>query len=236
MVDANAIVSGANEKIVGSFKNINWVNTIGWMFFIIIIVAGAVWIWVYYKNKKVFNKRINVNGNIGGFWRRVSSDVAKSVKLGIGGFEVLYLKKLKSWKIAYGGNFGDNIYEFYVMPDGYWYNSRPYGDVKYIDQNKGMVAVVTTNPLMRGQYTSLEKQIETLHGEKVKFWDKYGTWVLGIAFVLIAGVMLWLNYKEYVTATGNLNTVADKFGMLIDKLNLMQGNTPAGGSGLIPVK
>ena len=124
------------------------------------------------------------------------------------------------------------------MPDGYWYNGLFSSNMFMIDKLGGLIPIVTTNPNMRSQYTSLEKQIDSLHKEKEKFWDKYGSWILSLSFVLVAGVMLWLNYKEFVTVSTNFNTAIDKMGLLIDKLNVLTGNVQntQGAGGLVPVK
>ena len=188
---------------------------------------------MYYHNKKVYSKIITAFDTVGGFWEPVARDTAKIVKIGRGGFEILYLKKAKTWKIGYGGRVGKNTYYFFIMPDGYWYNGRLYADMNKIDENGGLIPIVTTNPLMRGQYTSLEKQIDNLYGDKKGFWDKYGSWILGISFVLIAGVFLWLNYRQFADVSGNLGGAIEKLGTVIDKLNLVCGGSQA-DSGLVP--
>lgn len=239
MADA---VSDVNAKIAGyftSFDSSSILTWVGWFIFAVICIAGIWWVINIYNNRKIYSKTITAHSNIGGYWKASYKDTAKITKLGKSGFEILYLKKLKTWKIAYGGNFGDSHYDFYVMPDGYWYNSRQKADVLWMDKNGGLIPVVTTNPLMRGQYTALEKLIDSLHGEKQKFWDKYGNFIMSIAFVVIAGVFLWLNYKEFVTAMGQLGGFIDKLGQLVDKLNVLSSNlqtTTNGGNGLIPVK
>ena len=231
-------ITKLNEKIMGSLGSVAWMKIIGWIVFIIILLAGAYFVYRFYKNKKIFNKIIRVNSKIGNYWKVSYRDKARAVKVGKSGFEILYLKKLKVWKIAYGGNFGDNNYDFYVMPDGYWYNSRQSSDVSWIDKNDGLIPVVTTNPLMRGQYVALEKQIDSLHGDKAKFWDKYGSYVLSMAFVLISGTFLWLMFKEFSTAMGQLSTYHTQMAELLDKVNVLIGNVqaiPEQTGGLIPV-
>jgi len=157
-------------------------------------------------------------------------DVARDVKMGSGGFVVLYLKKLKTHKLAYGGKVGKDTYYFFIMPDGYWYNAMLSANLYAIDKEGGFIPVVTTNPSMRGQYTSLEKQIDSLHEEKKKWWDTYGSWVLSMAFVLVAGMMLWLCYQEYAKAMGSMSGMVNEISKLIDKINIMQSNAQSGVS------
>jgi hypothetical protein len=240
MADANTVISEANSKIIGAFSGTGTsiVNVVGWIFFILLLIGGGFWFYIYSKDRKVFTKRITAFDRVGIYWEPVFRDVAKTVKIGKGGFEILFLKKAKTWKLAYGGRVGRNDYYFFIMPDGYWYNGMMCADVNKMDDKGGLVPIVTTNPLMRAQYTALEKQVDSLHGEKTNFWDKYGSWVLGVAFVLIAGVMLWLNYKEYAHAMDTLGSVVGNLDQILGKLSNLAGNiqgTSSGGSGLVPV-
>ena len=129
-----------------------------------------------------------------------------------------------------------NDYYFFILPDGYWYNGSLLANINKIDENGGLIPVTTTNPLMRGQYTALEKQIDTLHADKVGFWDKHGNFVMSIAFILISGVLLWLMFKEWRMALGQLSGYHAGLEALLDKLAALAGNiqgTPA-TTGLIP--
>jgi preprotein translocase subunit SecG len=232
------VVSQTNNQIIGAITNVNVLTIIGWILFAVICIGVIVYGYVWWTNKKLFNKTIKAYSIVNGYWSdQPYVDIAKSVKIGSGGFEIIYLKKLKTWKLAQDARAGNNTYEFYIMPDGYWYPARRLGNLYKIDEFNGYIPVVSTNPSMRAQYTSLEKQINDIHAQKKNFWEQYGNWILSIAFILIAGVMLWMNYKEYVAASGNFNAMADKFASLVDKMNTMLGNLQTGGnSGLVQVK
>lgn len=233
------VVSDTNAKIAGFFtgmSGISFLNVIGWIIFILLIIGGGWWVYKYYKNKKEYYIRITAFKSSGGKWIPSIRDTAKVVKLGKGGFEILYLKKAKSWRISYGESVGINDYYFFIMPDGYWYNSVLLSGLSYMDKAGGLIPVATTNPLMRGQYTSLEKQIDAIHGQKEKWWDKYGNYVLSIAFVLIAGVLLWMMFKEFHSALGELSTYHTKLGEILTKLSNLATNIQGTGSnsGLTP--
>jgi hypothetical protein len=235
MVD---IITETNSKLFGSIGGINIMSIVGWIVFLIILAGAGIFFYIYYKDKKTFVKRTTAFRSINNEYVPSIRDKAKIAKIGSGGFEILFLKKLKTWKIGFGGEMGKVDYYFFIGADGYWYPARLSANISYIDKEKGYIPVVTTNPTMRSQYTSLEKQIDDLHKDKPKFWEKYGAWVLGIAFVLVAGVMLWLNYKEYSNAMGALKGLADQMGTLTDQLIKLTGNVQTetnGGSGLIPV-
>ncbi len=233
---SSAIITSTNAKIASGFVSVNWTTVIGWIVFGALILGGGWWIFEYYKNKKNFNKRITAFEIVSGEWKPCIRDTAKIVKIGKGGFEILYLKKSKTWKIAYGGRVGANDYYFFILPDGYWYNGSLLANINKIDENGGLIPVVTTNPLMRGQYTALEKQIDILHGDKISFWEKHGSFVMSIAFILIAGVLLWLMFKEWRMALGQLSGYHVGLENVLDKLAALAGNIQSipVSTGLIP--
>jgi hypothetical protein len=231
MVDA---VSTVNAKLVGSLTSVNFLNVLGWIVFAILIIGGGFWAYMAWRNKRLFNIRITAWRDINHYFEPKVRDFAKTVKIGKAGYEIIYLKKLKTHKISFGGY---NDLMFFIMPDGIWYNGKLPANLNTIDVNGGLIPVITTNPLMRAQYSALEKQIDSLTQSKVGFWEKYGSWVLSVGFVLVAGIMLWLNYKEYNSASGNFKALLDGLNVLIDKLNILTSNAQTAGvnTGLIPV-
>lgn len=227
------VVSNVNQQITGALSNVNILRVLGWIFFGIIVIAGCWYAYIVWHNKKIFNKKITVFDIVGINFVPAIRDVAKAVKIGSGGFEILYLKKLKIYRIAYGGRVGKDTYYFFILPDGYWYNGMLSANMNMIDKQGGLIPVVTTNPTMRSQYTSLEKQIDALHSAKVGFMEKYGAWVMGISFVLVAGVMLWLNYQQFVKAMGAMTGLTDKLTQVAANV-CGGGGVPSGG--LVTVK
>ena len=227
-----------NAKIVGSITGLisksAFINAIGWLVLgiVVIFVCGGL-AWWYFDRKK-YNKKIISNSIIHGYFYPTYKDIAKSVKLGSGGFEVLYLKKLKSWKLAHGARSGINEYTFYILPDGYWFPGQISAKVYYIDKFKGMLPVITTNPTMRSQYTSLEKQIDSLHGHKQGFWDKYGNWIMSGTFIAIIGIFCWLSFREISQFLGAGSALADRMTALADAMNKLAVNlNNAQPSGLV---
>lgn len=232
------VVSNTNAQIVGQFANINWMTILAYGFAALLLIGGCIGVWLYYRDKKVFNKKVTVFEIVGGYYQPAFSDKAKVVKIGTGGFEILFLKKAKTWKIGYGGRVGTDKYYFFIAKDGYWYNGMLGGEITYKEGNT-YIPIVTTNPAMRSQYTSLEKQIDSLHAEKKSFMDKYGGWVFGIIFILISGVLLWLMFREFSSAMGALNNYLNQMATLTDKINQLMTNAEiarAGGTGLLPVR
>lgn len=226
-----ASIEQTNQQIqnalLGSFTKGTIINALGWLLFGVIIIGFGVYAYYWWTTKKQFNKIIFINEIIGNYYQRTAMDTAKTVKLGTGGFEVLYLRKGKTWKLAHGGRTGKREYNFFIQPDGYWYNGMFSSVIQYIDQMKGLIPVVTTNPTMRSQYTALEKLIESLHGQKVKFWDKYGVWVMTGIFLLIIGIFSWLSYREVGGFLGSGAALTDKLTTLADTMNRVAVNFAA---------
>lgn len=231
------VVSQTNQGIVSYFTNFDFLNVVGWLIFGVIIVGFVFYGITEYNNKRLFGKEVRIFDKVGIYNEHIANDVAKTVKLGKGSFEILYLKKQKTWKLAYGGRAGRNIYYFFIMGDGYWYNGLFSANIYWIDKEKGLIPVITTNPTMRAQYTSLEKQIDSLYTTKTSFMEKYGVMLFSIGFLVIAGLFLYLNYKQFVTVSGNLNSAIDKMGVLMEKLGNLAGNVQGaeGAGGLKPV-
>ena len=103
-------------------------------------------------------------------------------------------------------------------------------------KSKGLISVITTNPLMRAQYTALEKQIEVLHGEKKTFWDKYGNWVMTGTYIAIIGIFSWLSYREIGQFLGAGSALADRMNELAESMSRLATNLNGGigDSGLVP--
>lgn len=232
-------LSDINSKIVNSFTNTISksvvINAIGYLLFGIVAMGlFGWWAWSYIEKKK-YNKKITAFEILGDYYSPTIRDTAKTVKLGRGGFEILFLRKQKTWKLAYGGRIGKADYYFFIDSIGYWYNGALSGKVQYIDQMQGLIPVITTNPTMRAQYTALEKQIDALHSEKKSFWDKYGTWVLSIAYVLIMGIFVWLSFREVHQFLGSGSELAQRMTELADAMSKIAVNLKTQQpSGLIP--
>lgn len=236
MAGFEAINGDFFRNIGNSISKTAVINAVGWAIVGLVVVGLVFWFFWWNANRKKFNKKIVAESIIHGYFHPVYRDVAKSVRLGKGGFEILYLKKLKTWKLAQGARAGINEYHFYVLPDGYWYSGQVSGDLLQIDKAGGLMTVVSTNPTMRSQYTSLEKQIDDLHKQKTSFWDKYGQWVLSIGFIAIMGIFSWLSFREVGQFLGSGSRIADQMTQLAEVMNRLAVNlcTNNSPSGLIP--
>lgn len=246
MPDAVSIVSDTNAKLMGAFTGTNILTVVGWILFFVLLLGGGFFAYKIWKDKRVFNKRITVCDIVGSYYEPVMRDTAKIVKIGTGGFEILYLRKSKVYRIGYGGRVGKTDYYFFIQPDGYWYNGMMAAGVKLIDKEKGLIPVVTTNASMRTQYASLEKQIDNLHAEKKSFWDSNKTWMIPAVFLMIIIIGAWLISKEIAPVlnaateatkkqaelTAAQTDLTNRFSEMLTNFKI--SSQSSGGSGLVP--
>lgn len=219
MADAMGAVQNVNAQIVNkassafTFQGVMYF--LGWIAVAVLVIGSiGLGIWWYY-NKRMFNKNVSDFELINGSYVPTTRDKAKTIKLGNGGFEVLFLQKAKKYRLSYGARVGKSNYYFFIGQDGYAYNGVLGGTLT----KDGTVPIIITNPNARAQYTSLEDWVEHLYGQKKSFWDQYGNWILSGMFILIIGVFAWLMFKENAAASGNFVAMTNQMATLMDKVN-----------------
>jgi hypothetical protein len=199
------------------------------MAILITAIAGGIIVWLLY-DRKVFNKRIIVFENIAGQgYQPILKDRARLVSLGDGGEEVLFLKKKKVYRTAYGRKMGKNTYWFAVGQDGYWYN-MVLGD---IDAKMGMLDIEPVDRDMRYMHVAIRKNIADRY-KKVKFMEKYGTIIMSSFFLLVMIIGIWFLLDK-------IGDIASSVGGAVEAAKLVQQETKQiisaldnviGGSGL----
>jgi len=211
-----------NNQIMKGISLKGILSGLGVIIIALILLGGfAVWYW-WYWNRKQFNKVTTDFEIVGDSYTPERRDRAKLVRLGKGGFQLLYLQKAKVYRIVFGGKIGKNAYYFFIGKDGYPYNCTLSSEITA----DGKIPIKTTNALMRAQYTALEKLVEDLYKAKSSFWEKYGNWVMTIAFVLIIGVLAWLIYREMNSFWGQANTILDHLAEMMKQIKEMQNAVP----------
>jgi len=193
--------------------------------FAIAIVIYVVMQWMTYNRKIIVFENISGQG-----FQPVFRDSARLVKLGDGGEELLYLRKKKVYRTAYGRKMGKNTYWFAVGQDGYWYNCV-LGD---IDAKMGMLDIEPIDRDMRYMHVAIRKNIDASYN-KQKFMDKYGSYVMSGIFLIIMLGGIWFLLDKMVQVSNSTNigiktatTVIDKAGQVISSLD----NICTGGSGI----
>lgn len=162
-----------------------WI-TIGCIILIFALV-GCIIVWLIYQ-RRTYNKKIIVFENIAGQgYQNTGKDYARVVKCGDTGEELLYLRKRRVYRTAYGRKMGKNTYWFAIGQDGYWYNVI-LGD---LDAKMGMLDIEPIDRDMRMMYVAIGRNIKDRY-KKESFMQKYGTFVLSSIFLLIMIIAIWL--------------------------------------------
>lgn len=199
---------------------------------LVVVVMGfiAVGVW-FYIDRTTYNKKIIVFENISGQgFQPVFKDRARIIKIGDGGEEVLFLKKKKVHRTAYGKKMGKNTYWFAIGQDGYWYNIL-LGD---LDAKMGMLDIEPIDRDMRYMHVAIRKNI-TERYRKVGFMEKYGIMLFGgfILFILLGGLWFLIDQiGELINqATGAVTAAKD----VIEPLSTIASKLDSvcsGGSGI----
>jgi hypothetical protein len=198
---------------------------------ILVCAVGAIGIWMWYQ-KKIFNIKIVDYENLSGQgWRRTFIDTARLIKVGDGGEEILFLRKRKQYRTAYGKKMGMNEYWFCRGQDGYWYNSIM-GD---FDAKMGLLDIEPVDRDMRYMHVAIRKNIQDRY-KKQNFMDKYGSMLMNGIFLVIMLVGLYFLIKKMVLGMDSINTGLEQTRQTLDVIKgaLSQVDTIcSGGTGYI---
>ena len=198
---------------------------------IFFIVAAVVFYLIY--QWRLYNKKVVVFENISGQgFQPVFKDVARTIKLGAGGEEILYLRKKKCYRTAYGRKMGKNTYWFAIGQDGYWYNCV-LGD---IDAKMGMLDIEPIDRDMRYMHVAVRKNIADRY-KKSKFLDKYAPILMNGMFLIIILIGIWFLLDKIATiASSSASSVeaANKVLAASKEVIVSLDNICTGGSGVAP--
>ena len=216
-----------------SFGGINLPSLvlIGTIFAFFVVGAGVIY---YVYISRLYNKKIIVFENISGQgFQPTFKDTARLVSIGDGGEELLFLRKKKVYRTAYGRKMGKNTYWFSVGQDGYWYNCI-LGD---LDAKMGMLDIEPIDRDMRYMHVAVRKNIQERY-RKIKFMEKYGTIVFNGIFLIIMLVGLGFLLNQ-MTENAQVINEGLKTSMLIMESNAnvlaSLDNICTGVSGIKPI-
>lgn len=165
-------------------------TSILWLLLLVVIV-GVVGVGLYaFFQWKVYNKTVVVFENIAGKGYVVTfKDKARLVKFGKTGEEVLFLKKKKLYRTAYGRKMGNNQYWFAIGQDGLWYNFV-LGD---LDAKKEMLDIEPVDRDVRMTYVAMGKLVDEKFKDKKSFMEEYGPYLInGIVVIMVIAGMWFL--------------------------------------------
>lgn len=170
------------------------------LFFVLcIFVAIGIWLWTQHR---LYNKKIIILENSGEGFRVVGRDKGRLIKIGDGGEEVLFLKRRKVFRSAYGRKMGKNEYWFSIGQDGYWYNCL-LGD---LDAKMGMLDIEPIDRDMRYMHVALRKNAQERYN-KQNFMDKYGSYIFNglLIFIFFLGMYFLVDkIGELITSANSV--------------------------------
>jgi len=184
---------------------------------------------------KTYNKKIEFYENIAGMgFRKIAVRRARTIKLGVGGEEVLKVMG-GMFLSAYGRKIGNQTYMFVKGQDGYWYNSI-HGD---FDAKMGMLDIEPIDRDVRMYHVALQRLAQSTYG-KQSFLEKYGIHLMLFIFLLIMLIGFYviagkINEGLKVnadTSRTNQAVVENLRDILVAQENII--NEPE-GSGIVPV-
>ncbi len=213
---------------VGAFGSI-----ITWLAIIFLLfLASAIVIWYTY-NMRIYSKKIILFENIAGQGYQVAfRDRARLIKAGDGGEEILFLKKKKVYRTAYGKKMGKDTYWFAVGQDGYWYNIL-LGD---LDAKMGMLDIEPIDRDMRYMHVAIRKNI-TERYKKMNFMEKYGAIIFNGVIMIIFLIGAWFLLDKMAEIGGS---ISGAMSTAVEVLDVNRGilasveNVCSGGTGLTP--
>lgn len=177
-------------------------NTITIAIFVFVIAVILCFIiWMVYM-ARVYNRKIIVFENISGQgYQPTYRDKARLMKVGDGGEELLFLRRKKAYRTAYGKKMGKNTYWFAVGQDGYWYNVV-LGD---LDAKMGMLDIEPIDRDMRYMHVAVRRNIQERY-RKLGIMDKYGSYIMNGVFLLIMIIGIWLLIDKMGDTASSVNT------------------------------
>lgn len=182
-------------------------------FLIIVIVAGGLSLWAWwYISKKKFSKKIVIWKKVGGVPKVTHYDTAMERKMGQGGDTIFYIKKLKRIIPRPSIQSGENTYHFAERSDGELENiGMEDFDLKF----KEMKVQYTPNE-MRYAKESLRDLIKDRYNKET-FWQKYGTMIMSIVYIVLITVLLLLIAGKLMQLTGTLGSLIDNVSKLMEE-------------------
>jgi hypothetical protein len=197
----------------------------------IFLICGAIIIFIVY-HYRIYRRKIIVFENIAGKgYQLAGKDRAKVVRIGVGGEELLYLRKQRVFRTAYGRKMGKNQYWFAIGQDGYWYNIV-LGD---LDAKMGMLDIEPIDRDMRYMHVAVARNIIDRY-RKTSWADKYLPMIYMAILLLVFLVGMWFLLDKMKDTASIINEGQETHleTMKITKEVLGAVDTIKGGSGIRP--
>lgn len=227
----------ATDYLKGIFSNIHFsgISSTISIFFLIILGSAFLGVIVYFLLQHLkYNLKIRIFENTAGQgWTPIARDRAMLVSSGDTGEQVLYLKKRKVYRVAYGIKIAKNTYAFAIGTDGYWYNVH-FSD---LDKSLSELKLMPVSQEMRYTYSGIRRSTKDRFGEKKSWIKENFALILGISMITIMLVFQWLIFDKYITLMNTANAAISASKEVIEATKgilVANSNILHGGSGFVP--
>jgi len=191
--------------------------------FFAILFAGIVWGVIYLIYRRLsWNQTIKVYGLIGNRPSLKFVTTGKFVPLGKAGDRVLKARKPKGKTLPNPTlQMGKHEWWYWERLDGEWINWT-LGD---LDKQFKEAGAVYVNADMRLERLAIEKNLRD-RLIKEKFWDKYGTIIINVIFILLITISMVIITYQMVKFGKSLSGAMDKADSILGKIDAMERGTP----------
>jgi len=223
-----------------------WASS-SWMWVAFVVVIGLLLViglfvflfFMTYKKKVILFENISGQG-----YQPVLKTRARTLKLGVGGEEILKTLKGGHFVSAYGRKMGKNTFWYAKGEDGYWYNIVV-GD---LDSKRNMLDIDPIDRDVRMFHVALDRLSHATYG-KTSFMEKYGVHMMLFLFLICLVLGMWFfagklgeAVEPLAAATTNSVKIQEANDATLSKLDSLiraMGYLPEevivdGGSGLAP--
>lgn len=173
---------------------------IGIFIVLILIIAGGIFWWY---NRRLYTQHIWIFGKVGGVPMLKYIDKGRLIPFGMAGDRLLNLKVSKKFLPPPRIQMGKNIYWFYEREDGEFINFS-LQDLDEVQKKAGAYYVDTD---MRMQRLGIEKNLRE-RMERKGFFEKYGTTIAGVIFVIMVTVALVVLFSKLKDVAGSMDNMA----------------------------
>jgi len=206
MVDA---LTGTPSLPSFSMPDINFAGLLSntWWWVALVTVVGlflsvALALLLYYTT---YNKRLVFFENVSGQgFQLVKKRRARTLRLGLGGEELLKVFGTREYFTAYGRKMGKNTFWFAKGQDGYWYNFI-LGD---LDAKQAILDVEPIDRDVRLFHVAKDKMNKDTYG-KQGFLERYGVHMILFVFLIIMILGLWIITGKLADAMEALSSTAE---------------------------
>ena len=187
-----------------------------WIYVLIIVIVAVLLIlgvgiflfFLTYKKKVVLFENISGQG-----YQQVLKTRARTLKLGVGGEEILKTLAGGHFISAYGRKMGKNTFWYCKGQDGYWYNTI-LGD---LDSKRAMLDIEPIDRDVRMFHVALDRLSHATYG-KTSFMEKYGIHMLLFIFLIVLLFGMWFIVGKIGDATAPL-AIASENSVKIQQAN-----------------